>query len=75
MASIVDNLYGLVGVELMHAAQAVDVRRRADPGLALGRFTRPLLAAYRQVVAFLGSDRFLSPDVQRSAAFLRGFAG
>lgn len=75
VAKMVDNLYGILGVELMHAAQAVNLRQREQPELALGRHTRPFLAAYRQVVAFLARDRFLSPDVARSAAFLRGSGG
>jgi histidine ammonia-lyase len=75
VGKIVDNLYAILGVELMHAAQAVNLRQQANPALALGRATRPLLAAYRGVVPFLDKDRFLSPDVGRSAAFLRGSAG
>jgi histidine ammonia-lyase len=74
-AQVVDNLYGIFGVELMHAAQAVSLRRRDHPGLALGSYTAPFLGAYRQVVPFLDHDRYLSPDVARSAAFLRGTAG
>lgn len=75
IAKMVDNLYGILGVELMHAAQAVNLRQREHAELALGRYTQPLLNAYRQVVAFLGHDRFLSPNVARSAAFLRGSSG
>ncbi len=74
VTKIVDNLYAIFGVELMHAAQAVDLRQRDDPAIALGRATKPFLQAYRAVVPFLASDRFLSPDVRRSQAFLRGSA-
>jgi histidine ammonia-lyase len=73
--TMVDNLYAILGVELMHAAQAVNLRQREQPGLALGRYTRPFLDAYRRVVTFLDRDRFLSPDVARSSAFLRGSSG
>jgi histidine ammonia-lyase len=75
IAKMVDNLYGILGVELMHAAQAVNLRQREQAELALGRYTQPFLNAYRQVVAFLDHDRFLSPDVARSAAFLQGSSG
>ena len=68
--TMIENLYGIFGVELMHAAQAVNLRQREQPDLALGRYTRPFLTAYRRVVSFLDRDRFLSPDVARSAAFL-----
>jgi histidine ammonia-lyase len=72
---IVDNLRGILGVELMHAAQAVSLRQLKNQHLALGRATRPFLNAYRHVVSFLDKDRYLSPDVQNSAAFLRTSAG
>ena len=55
--------------------QAVDLRLRADPTLALGRGTRPFLEAYRRAVPFLDADRNLSPDVARSVTFLRSGDG
>ena len=75
LGKIVDNTYTILGVELMHAAQAVDLRLRANPSLALGRGTRPFLRDYRQVVSFLDKDRYLSPDVAHSSTFLRGSSG
>jgi histidine ammonia-lyase len=72
VARVVGNLYTILGVELMHAAQAVDLRLIADPAVALGRFSGPFRNAYRVVVPFLDKDRFLSPDVSGSARFLRG---
>ena len=57
---MVDNLYYIVGMELMHAAQAVDLRRRVTPSLVLGRKTSALHAAYRAVVPFLDRDRPLT---------------
>jgi histidine ammonia-lyase len=70
---IIDNLYYVVGLELMHAAQAVDLRRRADPDLTFGRGTGALLRDFRQVVSFLDHDRPLTPDIQASYRFLREF--
>jgi histidine ammonia-lyase len=68
---IIDDLYSEIGIELMHAAQAVDLRRIATPGLPLGRGTGELLKAFRGVVTFLTHDRHLTPDVVASARFLR----
>ena len=75
LGKIVDNTYSILGVELMHAAQAVDLRLRANPALPLGRGTRPFLRSYRQIVSFLDKDRYLSPDVAHSSAFLRSSSG
>jgi histidine ammonia-lyase len=71
VARMVDNLYTIVGMELMHAAQAVDLRRHATPSLALGRQTARLHDAYRRVVPFLDRDRPLADDIRKSADFLK----
>jgi histidine ammonia-lyase len=68
---LVDNLYYVLGLELMHAAQAVDLRRRADSDLALGKGSGALLQDFRKVVPFLDRDRPLTPDIQASYQFLR----
>lgn len=72
LGEIAENTFAILAVELMHAAQAVDLRLRTNSALALGRGTRPFLEAYRRVVPFLDADRNLSPDVTRSVAFLHG---
>jgi histidine ammonia-lyase len=72
VSKIVENTFSILAVELMHAAQAVDLRQQADPALALGQGTRPFLQAYRQVVPFMDKDRQLSTDIAQSTAFLGG---
>jgi histidine ammonia-lyase len=71
LLQMIDNLYYIAGLELMHASQAVDLRRRDIPALALGRGTGPLHSGYREVVPFLDQDRPLTPDIQASYVFLR----
>jgi histidine ammonia-lyase len=68
---IVDNLYGIVAIELMHAAQAIDLRLRADPSLPLGAGTRNLFKDFRGVVPFLDRDRPLTPDIAAATRFIR----
>ncbi len=70
---IVENLYYIMGIELMHAAQAVDLRRRQHPDLPLGRDSGALFAAFRQEVPFLDHDRPLTPDIATSYQFVRAF--
>jgi len=71
VSTIVDNTFQILAVELIHAAQAVNLRQRANPNLALGRGTRTLLDAYRSRVPFLDKDRILSTDIQKSYEFLQ----
>ena len=65
---IVDNIRYMLGIELMHAAQAVEMRRdlRADNLLKLGKVTGPLKNAYRQTVPYYDADRNLSIDIEKS---------
>lgn len=59
---IIDNLRYILGIELMHGAQAVDLRKNYK----LGKKTGPAFHAYREIVPFLDKDRKLSDDIQKS---------
>jgi histidine ammonia-lyase len=69
---IVDNLFGLVAIELMHAAQAISLRLRDPRSQKLGAGTRRTYDSFRQVVPFLDKDRALTPDIAAATRFLRG---
>lgn len=69
MRKIIDNLYYIAAVELMHAAQAVDLRKPPSLGAETGK----LFAAYRRVVPFLDEDRNLSCDIEKTYEFLKTY--
>jgi histidine ammonia-lyase len=72
---IVENLYGIFAIELMHAAQAIDLRRRDDPSLKLGAGTDKLFNDFRhRGVSFLDRDRPLTPDIAAATRYLRSLA-
>ena len=70
LRALVAVLYPLVSLQLLHAAQAVDLRA----GYHLGARTRALRDAYRAFVPFAAEDRILTPDLEAGANFLRGGA-
>lgn len=76
VSEIVDNLRYILGMELMYAAQAVDLRRQqitepeATP-LRLGSGTSALLERFREVLPFLDEDRMLTPDILTAYEFVR----
>ena len=72
---IVDNLFGIVGIELMHAAQAINLRRQDDPSLKLGAGSERFFTDFRKHVSFLDRDRPLTPDIAAATRFLRGRGG
>ncbi len=64
---IVDNLYYILGIELMHACQAIDLR--SDH--ILGKDVKKVFEKYRKVVPMYGKDRIISDDIENSYQFLK----
>lgn len=64
---LLDNVETLLAIELMNAAQAMDLRTHEQSSAALEKLRKD----YRQHIAFLAEDRYLHPDIQASKAFLR----
>lgn len=70
LCKIVDNLYYVLGMELMHSSQAVDLRKRETPSLQLGKWTEKVYNSYRKEVRFIKKDRSLSSDIEKSYSFV-----
>ena len=64
---IVENLRYMLGIEAMHAAQAVDLRGNPQ----LGRVTGPVYTALRREVPYLNADRNLSLDIEKAYRFIQ----
>ena len=64
---IVDNMYFILGIEAMHAAQAIDLRS----DIHIGRGTRAAYTAIREAVPFYDRDRNLSVDISKVYEVLR----
>jgi len=69
---ILENLRNIVAVELLCAAQAVDLREKG-PG-ALAPLTRTVYDKVRSRVKFLEHDRALTPDIEAIADLVRSNA-
>lgn len=65
---VVDNLWNILAIELMTAAQAWDMRE-----LKKASATSKLVGAYRELVPFLKDDRFLSKDIATTKDFLKKY--
>lgn len=66
----IDNLYYILGLEMMHVAQAIDLRLQKDPSLQLSPITREFYEQYREIVPFMNTDRVLTNDIEKSYSFL-----
>jgi histidine ammonia-lyase len=67
---LLENLRYIFGMELMHAAQAVDLRKQQNPELKLGCLTNAEYEVFRASVSFLEEDRPLNEDIRKSYDFL-----
>ncbi len=64
---IIDRLHIVLGIEALHAAQAIDLRG----GIRLGKGTEAAYQAIRSVVPFLAEDRNLSVDIAQAYGVLK----
>jgi histidine ammonia-lyase len=65
---IVDNVRNIVAVELLTAAQGVDLRPNGPE--RLGRQTAAVYQKIREQVAFLEHDRALTPDIEKISTMI-----
>lgn len=71
LSKAVDVGYELYSYELLHNAQAMDMRK--EDGKKMGEGTGALLQAYRKAVPFVDKDRVFTPDVNNGVRFLKSF--
>lgn len=64
LQQIVENTRRVVAIELLAAAQAVDLRLRATPGGSLGAGTARAHAHIRRVVPFIARDQLYTPFIE-----------
>jgi len=67
---ILENVQRVVAIELMTAAQGVDLR--ADGPGRLGRGTAIVHEHVRERVPYFGHDRPLSPDIEQLTGLILG---
>jgi len=59
---IMDNAYGILGIEYMAAAQALDLREKFETPYVYGKGTKKAWEIIRKYVEYLDIDRPLYPD-------------
>jgi histidine ammonia-lyase len=67
---IVNNLYSILAIELITAAQALTFRRPLKSSPYLESFVH----TFRQTVPFIEDDRVLHEDIKKTEVFLKKFS-
>lgn len=70
LETIRDNCTHVLAIELLHAAQAIDLNK----GLKLSPTTQKIYDAFRSKVKFLAGDRIVADDIADSLAFFKANA-
>ncbi len=68
---VVENVWTVLAIEWMTAAQAMEFRRP----LKTSSYLETKLEAYRQIVPALEADRVLYPDIAKTRDFVQGSGG
>lgn len=66
---VVNNLYSILAIELITAAQAITFRRP----LKSSPYLEEVMDTFRKVVPFIEDDRMLYEDIQRAEQFLKNW--
>ena len=66
-AKVVENLYTILGIELLNAMQALDFRK---PTLSSPMIEK-LKADYRKEIAFIDDDVMMYPEIEKSRQFIK----
>jgi histidine ammonia-lyase len=67
LARVIENCFAIQGIELLHAAQALEFRRP----LRSGSKQEAIVEAYRKVVPFVEKDCYLHPLMEASKQFVK----
>lgn len=68
---IIENVRTIIAIELMSAAQAVEFRLQANPGMNLGQGTSKAYNAIREVVPFFKQDAYFKPSMDAVADMVK----
>lgn len=67
------NIFDLYSMELLHATQAIDLRKMKNPAVKLSPATQKLYDAYRTKVPFVGEDRIFSQNLEDGVNLLSSY--
>lgn len=73
LVKIDENIMSIYSLELLHSAQAIDLRRMKDKSLKLSDTTEKLFKAYRAKVPFVERDRIFTDNIADGVKVLENF--
>ncbi len=75
LREVAENLETILSLELLCAAQAIDLRKKAiGVDKRLGKGTRAIYDSVRERVPFIERDEYLKTHIESARAVVAGFA-
>lgn len=74
LQKIDSNMMQVMSLELLHATQAIDLRRQKDASLKLSQDTQVLFDTYRKAVPFVERDRIFTDNIAAGTKILNDLA-
>lgn len=66
-AKVVENIYTILGIELLNGMQALDFRKPVKSSPIIEKFR----TAFRQEIAFVQDDVIMYPEIAKSVSFIK----
>ena len=73
LGNIADNMANIYSLELLHSAQAIDLRKKLKGDFAMGEATKKLYDAYRQKVPFVPADRIYTDNIKDGKQLIENY--
>jgi histidine ammonia-lyase len=67
---IIWNVQQIVGIEMLCASQALDLRLLSDSDSKIGKGTKIAYDVIREQIAYWSQDRIMHPDMEKSSAMV-----
>ena len=68
-----ENMFNIYSVELLHSAQAIDLRKLENKDLKLSKTTGKLYNDYRSLVKYVDRDRVFTDDIANGTKLLKSY--
>jgi histidine ammonia-lyase len=68
---ILENAWHILAIELYTAARAIDIHKRTNPGLSLGKGTTIAYDALRDLIPYQPGDALWGPEIEKVKHYLK----
>lgn len=72
LGKIADNMGYIYSLELLHAAQAIDLRKNLKGDFEMGKGSEKLYKDYRSIVPYVNVDRIYTTDIENGKKLIMG---